>query len=291
MQMAWISARQPLIDDGDGEMLSRRRAASPAPEAPVMTMTSSLNAKTLIAAAAVAALLLPIGSAGESPAANKAAAAGSDFVHLGTADSPLGPTTILATEIKAGGPQDVVIQVALECSLLTDVYSTTLDDHPEGYTAIGRAEAHVDIQVLLDGAPVTLNGEDDGSVTFCDRVHQQEIRDIDEDTGNFTIRQFQQTMSANAFNWVALDLGSGLHTIEVVATIVAANTEGSFAQGAIEKRTLIVEPVDFAHGATLDSDPNEGTATSQASADQSAASADELPADESLLSEFFGFLS
>src|SRR5687768_5506806 len=107
-------------------------------------MTSSINAKTLIAAAAVAALLLPIGSAGEAPAANKAAAAGSDFVHLGTAADPLGPTTILATEIKAGGPQDIVIQVALECSLLTDVYSTTMDDHPEGYTAIGKAEAHVD---------------------------------------------------------------------------------------------------------------------------------------------------
>ena len=211
----------------------------------------NIDSKTLIAAVAVAALLLPIGQAGQAPAANKAAAAGSDFVHLGTADAPLGPTTILATEIKAGGPQDIVIQVALECSLLTDVYSTTIDDHPEGYTAVGRAEAHVDIQVLLDGAPVTLNGADDGSVTFCDRVHQQEIRDIDEDTGNFTIRQFQQTMSANAFNWVALDLGSGLHTIEVVATITAANTEGSFAQGAVGDRTLIVEPVHFANGAEV----------------------------------------
>ena len=253
-------------------------------------MTSSINPKTLIAAVAVAALLLPIGSANESPAANKAAAAGSDFVHLGTANSPLGPTTILATEIKAGGPQDVVIQVALECSLLTDVYSTTMDDHPEGYTAIGHAEAHVDIQVLLDGAPVTIGGEDDGSVTFCDRVHQQEIRDIDEDTGNFTIRQFQQTMSANAFNWVALDLGSGLHTVEVVATITAANTEGSFAQGAIEKRTLIVEPVDFAHGATVDSDPNEGATTSQASAAAPVTADEPAPADDDSLATLFGLL-
>lgn len=252
-------------------------------------MTNSISPKTFVAAVAVAALLLPLGTANESPAANKAAAAGSDFVHLGTAVAPLGPITILATEIKAGGPQDVVIQVALECSLITDVYSTTIDDHPEGYTAIGRAEAHVDIQVLLDGAPVTIGGEDDGSVTFCDRVHQQEIRDIDEDTGNFTIRQLQETMTANAFNWVALDLGSGLHTVEVVATITAANTEGSFAQGAIEKRTLIVEPVDFAHGATIDSDPSatDAAATSSASADSEAA---EAPAEGDLISSLLGLL-
>lgn len=254
---------------------------------PSETMTTTLNSKTLIAAVAVAALLLPIGSAGEAPAANKAAAAGSDFVHLGTASDPFGPTTILATQIKAGGPQDIVIQVALECSLVTDVYSSTIDDHPEGYTALGRAAAHVDIQVLLDGAPVTIGGEDDGSVTFCDRVHQQEIRDIDEDTGNFTIRQLQETMTANAFNWVALDLGSGLHTIEVVATITAANTEGSFAQGAIEKRTLIVEPVDFAHGATLGGDPSAG---GQSQATAGTASADEAPASDEGAPTLLGLL-
>ncbi len=254
-------------------------------------MDKTLNSKTLIAAAALAALLLPIGSASEANAANKAAAAGSDFVHLGTAMAPLGPTTILATQIKAGGPQDIVIQVALECSLITDVYSTTIDDHPEGYTAIGRAEAHVDVQVLLDGAPVTIGGEDDGSVTFCDRVHQQEIRDIDEDTGNFTIRQLQETMTANAFNWVALDLGSGVHTVEVVATITAANTEGSFAQGAIEKRTLIVEPVDFAHGATIDGDPSAGAAAETTSADAAAApSSDESPANDDSPTTLFGLL-
>ena len=245
---------------------------------------SNINAKTLIVAAAVAALLLPIGTAQESHAANKAAAAGSSFVHLGTAAAPLGPTTILETEIKAGGPQDVVIQVALECSLLTDVYSTTMDDHPEGYTAIGYAEAHVVIGVLLDGAPVLIGGDDtDGTVTFCDRVHQQELRDIDEDTGNFTIRQFQKTMSANAFNWVALDLGSGYHTISVVATITADNSEGSFAQGAIAKRSLIVEPVDFAHGATIDStDSGSSAATSEASAASDAPASEDVPAEDSL---------
>jgi hypothetical protein len=242
---------------------------------------TSIDTKTFVAAVAVAALFLPLGSAGDandgpSNAANKTAAAGSDFVYLGTADNPLGPTTILDTYFKTGGPQDAVLQVSLECSLVTDVYSTTLDDHPEGYTALGRAEAHVVISVLVDGVPVTVGPNDDGSVTFCDRVHQQEIRDIDESTGNFTIRQLQETMSANAFNWVVLDLGSATHHIEVVATIVAANTEGSFAQGGIAKRTLVVEPVHFANGASLDDGVSgDAAATGAASADASAEDAPE----------------
>jgi hypothetical protein len=229
-------------------------------------MTSSMNPKTVIAIAAVAALLLPLGSAGEANAANKTVAAASTFEYLGTADDPLGPTPIFDTYVKTGGPADIIIQVSLECSLLTDVYSSTVQDHPEGYTAIGKAEAHVVVWVLLDGQPVKLAPNDDGKVTFCDRVHQQEIRDIDEDTGNFTIRQFQDTMSANAFNWIALDLGSANHHVQVMATIEAANTEGSFAQGAIEKRTLVLEPVQFANGATLDNnDPAETTSSAESS--------------------------
>lgn len=208
--------------------------------------------------AAVLALSLPLaigapfGDDGEPKAANKTAASGSSFQYLGTAASPLPATTILDTYIKTSGPQDALIQLSLECSLVTDVYSTTLDDHPEGYTATGRAEAHVVVWVEIDGEPVTVGGSDtDGQITFCDRVHQQEISDIDDDTGNFTIRQLQETMTANAFNWVALDLGAGVHHVEVKATIEAGNTEGSFAEGGIEKRTLVVEPVHFPTGATL----------------------------------------
>lgn len=233
----------------------------------------TIDTKTLIAAVAVAALLLPIGSANESNAANKAAAAGSGFRYLGTAADPLAPTAILDTFIKTAGPEDVVIQVALECSLLTDVFSTTLDDHPEGYTARGSAEAQVVVWVTIDGVPVTISSDDeDGKVTFCDRVHTQEIRDIDASTGNFTIRQFQQTMTANAFNWVALDLGSAIHHVEVFATIEAANTEGSFAQGAVAKRTLIVEPVQFSQGYTVDTHvPADEEAAAPSSAESTSA--------------------
>ena len=253
----------------------------------------SFDTKTFVAALAVAALFLPLGAAndGTANAANKTAAAGSDFVYLGTAAAPLGPTTLLETTFKAGGPQDAVLSVSLECSLVTDVFSTTIDDHPEGYTAVGRAEAHVRVWVEVNGVPVTLNSEgDDGKITFCDRVHQQEIRDIDDSTGNFTIRQLQETMSANAFNWITLDLGSGVHTIRVLGTIEAANTEGSFAQGGIGKRTLVVEPVDFAHGATF-GESAAASADSSAAAWDSQPAPSELPQDESgsLIGRLLGF--
>ncbi len=225
-----------------------------------------INAKTLIVAAAVAALFIPLGSAGTANAANKSAAAAGDFKYLGTAVAPLGATSILDTFMKVGGPQDAIVQVSLECSLVTDVNSTTVQDHPSGLTSVGEAEAHVVVWATIDGVPLTVGPADsDGKVTFCDRVHQQEINDVDESTGNFTIRQLQKTMSANAFNWVVLDLGSGIHHFEIWATIEAANTQGSFAEGAIEKRTLVVEPIDFAQGGTVSQDQAPASSDSGAS--------------------------
>jgi len=212
--------------------------------------TLLLVSLTALALAIPLGFAAPFGDGGEPKAANKAAASGSSFQYLGTAALPLPPTTVLETLIKTSAPQDALILVSLECSLVTDVFSTTRDDHPEGYTAIGRAEAHVVVWVEVDGVPLTV-GDSDGRITFCDRVHQQELRDIDDDTGNFTIRQLQETMSANAFNWVILDMGSGVHHVAVKATIEAANTEGSFAEGGIATRTLIVEPTRFAQGATF----------------------------------------
>src|SRR5687768_6850385 len=155
------------------------------------------------------------------------------LVLLGTADDPFGATTVLSTPVKTGS-SDLLVQVALECSLVTEVVSTTIDDHPEGYTAFGRAEAYVVGWLEVDGETVTVGGSD-GVITFCDRVHEQEISDIDEDTGNFTIRQLQETMTANAFNWVVLDLAPGWHTVELVMEVTADNTEGSFAEGGVQQ--------------------------------------------------------
>lgn len=190
----------------------------------------------------------PLNSDGSSNAANKVAAADSDFELLSAdfMDTDLGKTVLSAT-LKTSSPTDLLIQVSLECALWTEVISSTVDEHPEGYTSFARAEARVEIWVEVDGTAIPL-GDSDGHVTFCDRVHEQEIFDIDEDTGNFTIRQYLETKSANAFNWFTFNVGSGFHTVAVKADIEADNTEGSFAEGGIGARTLIVEPTKFPTG-------------------------------------------
>lgn len=215
-----------------------------------------MNVKTTLIAAAIIALSAPFVSAalqdGGSNAANKTAANASTVEAIGAdlADTDLG-TPVLTTTIKTSKTTDLLVQLTMECALWTEVVSTTIEDHADGIGPFSRAEARVVAWVEVDGVPIRLAEDDDGTVVFCDRVHEQEISDIDNSTGNHTIRQYLATRDANAFNWVLLDAGAGLHTIVVKVDIEAANTEGAFAEGAVGKRTLIVEPTRFANGATI----------------------------------------
>src|SRR5919198_115277 len=64
------------------------------------------------------------------------------------------------------------------------------------------------------------------------------------------IRLFQKTRSANAFNWGALNVGNGIHTLVVKAQLDASVTGvGTFAQAAVGKRTLVVQPAKLANDA------------------------------------------
>ena len=207
---------------------------------------------SLIALALAAPFVTAGLSDGASNAANKTSAGSStvEYLSADVADSDLG-LPVLTTTIKTSKPTDLLLQLSMECALWTQVISTTVQDHVDGIGPYARAEARVVGWIEVDGVPVTLGHGDDGKVVFCDRVHEQEISDIDNSTGNFTLRQYLETRSANAFNWVSLDVGSGVHTIVVKVDIEASNTEGSFAEGGIGKRTLIVEPTRFANGATI----------------------------------------
>jgi hypothetical protein len=216
-----------------------------------------MNSKTLIIAVAVIALSAPFVSAalsdGGSNAANKTSANGSkvEYLSADVLDSDKG-LTVLTTTIKTSKTVDLLVQLTMECALWTEVISTTIDEHEAGYGPFSRAEAHVVAWVEMDGVPVKVSGDDtNGRVTFCDRVHEQELSDIDNSTGNHTIRQYLETRNANAFNWVVLNAGTGTHVITVKVDITAYNTDGAFAEGAVGKRTLIVEPTRFANGATI----------------------------------------
>jgi hypothetical protein len=216
-----------------------------------------MDLRNLVIAAIALALAAPlvaaaIGGDGTSNAANKTAANSSTAQKLSAdvVDSDLG-LSVLTTTIKTSKTTDLLLQLSMECALWTEVISTTIQDQVDGYKPYARAEAHVVAWIEVDGVAVKLASDDDGKVVFCDRVHEQEIDDIDNSTGNFTIRQRLETRQANAFDWVVLNAGVGTHTVVVKVDIEASNTEGSFAEGAVGKRMLIVEPTRFANGATI----------------------------------------
>ena len=88
---------------------------------------------------------------------------------------------------------------------------------------------------------------------FCNRAQGQEwtnsanSTDGDEED---SLTQYQNTRNANAFNWMALNVGTAgdnIHKIEVWADWTIAETGEAVASAAVGNRTLILEPVKAAH--------------------------------------------
>jgi hypothetical protein len=196
--------------------------------------TIAIGAALLLAIPLVAAAL----DDGGSNAANKTAATGSTVEILSAALE----TTVLSTTIKTSSPQDLIFAVTLECALWTTVETVGND--------VSEARATVTISVLFDGFPVAVSGAgDDGRVVFCDRTHRQTTTAFDDE--NATINQYLATRSANGFNWILPDVGSGVHTVEVKADLTTFTSDDLFVQAGVGHRTLIVEPTHLAQGFTL----------------------------------------
>jgi len=149
------------------------------------------------------------------------------------------PVTLLTATLRTSSPTDLMIKVTGECALWTNVSS------PDGL-----AQANVKVWVEMDGAPVPVTsdpaqgGPDDGKVVFCNREFQVvSIVDV--------LQLFLRTRAAQAFNWVTLNVGSGIHTIEVKARLDTLVAGAAVAKAAVGKRTLIVEPAKLANDITI----------------------------------------
>ena len=243
----------------------------------------NISPRTLIAAAAVAALLLPVGAAGQtSQAANKTSAAGSTIQFLGpqAADGSAVDTTatLLTTSIKTSPPTDLIFSVTLECALWTVVKTVGNDE--------ATSTARVVVWVEFDGHPVPISsadtGADAGKVVFCDRTHQQQTTGFDDE--NATIRQYLATRTANAFNWVLPDVGGGSvpHTVVLKAELSGDTVGMATSQAGIGHRTMIVEPTHMAEGATVDSGTTDGGSAAPAASQQAVAAPDPEPAQSPL---------
>lgn len=190
--------------------------------------------------------------------ADKVAVSGSTLQEFSQPAGGAPPVvTLLRGTVKTSSPTDLIFQVALECTIFTDI--KTVGDDESG------ASAHVDVWIEVDGRPVPVTsipangGPDDGKVTFCDRSFRRVTTgfegDDEEQDANNTIEDFISTKSTHGFNWIKLNLGNkpAPHVIEVKATLthsLSGNQLGN-AQAIVGKRTLIVLPAKLANDAVL----------------------------------------
>lgn len=184
----------------------------------------------------------PLGIASHQPA-NKAAVSGSTLEVMETQlqeGSTSEEVTLLTAVVKTSDPQDLVHQVTLECALWTNTKVVGNDQ--------SEAIATVQVWVEVDGEPVSVAGDDDGKVVFCNRAHKVKLSGLENE--NHTIEQFLSSRSANGFNWVTVDAGSGVHEIVVKGILEAEVTGDGTATAAVGLRSLVIEPIQLANDAT-----------------------------------------
>ena len=168
-----------------------------------------------IIAIVLAVALVAVGAgavfAGDAQIPSAKAAFISDDVYGMTVDKEdTGWIDILTAKIKTGDPKDLIIDVSAECSLVTNAKLSG--------TQGSEAIANISVRVLVDGEVA-----DPGIVVFSNRVlkvegdltHHYGGAPLDIDDHWFEI--FLTTKCANAFNFCAQDVGSGVHTILVQA--------------------------------------------------------------------------
>ena len=173
-------------------------------------------------------------------------------------------TTVLNTTIKTPNQKDLLINGSLQTAVGT---STTVASKG-GTKSTSTASATINVRVLVDGQPATQCGGTSCpngvaypfQVTYNARLQQLSAQLLglnctaDPTTGTITctdpetISLLLDTTSANAFNFVAPNLTSGTHTIELQVNVGTSAQSDSIAAGAaataeVGVGTLSVEDV------------------------------------------------
>ena len=219
------------------------------------------SARAVIAAglAGTMAVAVPmaIGSSNAQPA-NKAVAAASKTAVM----APDTNKTLLTATFKTSKPEDLLVSVAAECSILTN---TVIHGGPNAATDSASAGGRIRVWLELDGKIVPLQststppqnpsaaGDETDKVTFCDQVHQRSVTDNESDQdGTDGSTDYLRTKSAAAFNWVYLNTGAGDHTLLVKADLILDQaTADSYAEAVVGNRTLVIEPTKLANNAVI----------------------------------------
>jgi hypothetical protein len=193
--------------------------------------------------------------AGSGTPANKVVAAGSKRVVVAAGQTE----TIMSGTMRTSKPTDIMIHAGLECSIFTQLLTNNTDN-----SATAGARARVWVEV--DGKIVSLtqnsmppqndtvpsSGNDTDKVTFCDREYSRTVTDQEDPLDGIDSQDdYIRTKAAHGFNWVRMNMGSGIHKIEVKAELTTNTTGQATAELEIGNRTLIIEPTKMANDAVI----------------------------------------
>jgi hypothetical protein len=230
-----------------------------------LTSTSRRTAVvTALGVVAAGAVITGASSAyGNHVPADKPFAAASKTVKF----SPGERVPLLSTTVRNSKPTDLMLQVAMECSILTD--NVIVGSDQPGAQESAMTEGTVRAWIEVDGQVVPIisqseasqpppaPGDDTDKVTFCNRVFNRTVQDAeDPQDGYDRSRDYIETKSANSFNWVRLNMGSGTHEIVLYADLSHFATTQSSASAYVGNRSLIGLPGKFANDATINETGN-----------------------------------
>jgi hypothetical protein len=184
--------------------------------------------------------------------ADRAAAAADEGETTFTSNDP--EEVLLTATIRTSKPADLMLHVSLECEITTQ-------HEWNGPRSETSARGRIRTWVEVDNAIVPIQsssqppqnpppaGNETDKVTFCERDEDLSRNDQDESLDQTLHSWVRRHRDANAFNWVRLNAGAGIHTVEVVADYleeeVASAGDTAQVQAAVGNRLLIIEPTEM----------------------------------------------
>lgn len=221
--------------------------------------------KKLISVLSVVAVVAMFGATPAFPlASSKFAAEVSDLTLIPNSSSNAAPKTVLSTTIKTPNKKDLLIGVSLETVLFTQ----TQVRGRGGSTDSASSSATLEVSVLLDGKPFdprdlsgafpskvvfdkraqTLSATLGGVIQSCFDLNGDGVIDVATEctVTDEMIELILDTMAAHHFNFVAANLSSGTHTLEVKVGIGVDTSSGAGSASAtagVGRGSLTVEEV------------------------------------------------
>jgi hypothetical protein len=154
----------------------------------------------------VSVIMNPIAAIGNHEPADKASAAASDMDTLGQ-----GTETVLRQTMRVSSTSDLILQTTAECSILTSLF--TQGSGTAGTSETDGSFGQVEMWIEIDGNRVPVATDDspiagEGEVVFCNRAYQRTVSDEENlQDGLDSEDDFIRTRTANAFNWMAFNVG------------------------------------------------------------------------------------